>query len=195
MSKTKAALVGGVALFLLGLVTSLATRVLPPSVANIAGCCSCLWPIAGGVLAVFLYLRRPTSGDALSGTPAPMLAGEGAVLGALVGIIGGLINFLFILGAFLLQPERMQALFAQLEDAFIQAGVKAPSGLFGWPIILLIGVVGLVLNTILAAVGGTIGVSLFEKRKDGGASSSSPPPPPDFSATPGPGDINPDQRG
>lgn len=193
MSKSKAALLGGVALFLLGLLTSLLTRVLPMGAANIAGCCSCLWPVAGGLLAVYLYLKRPASGDALSNLPPPMLAGEGAVLGGLAGIIGGLINFLVFFGAYVLQPERVQVLFGQLEDAFVQAGVRAPTGLFGWPIIVLIGLVGLVLNTILAAVGGTIGVSLFEKRKDGDAAPPAPPPPPDFSATPGPGNM--DARG
>ena len=43
--------------------------------------------------------------------------------------------------------------------------------------------IGAVMLVIFATVGGLIGVSVFEKRKDGGA--GMPPPPPSFGGQPG----------
>lgn len=178
MSKLKPALVGGTVSFLLGLLTSFATNFLPLSAARLAGCLNCVWLLAGGAVAVYLYVSR---------SPTPVRSEQGAAVGALAGVVGGLINFLFVIGSYLLRPAQVEAIFAQLEDAFRQAGAEPPTWLFGLPLILLIGCLGIVLNTLFGALGGLIGVPLFEKRRGGAPPPQGPPPPPDFSATPGGG--------
>ena len=174
MSNTlRAALIGGAAMFLLGLLTSLGVNYLPESAARSAGCCNCLWIIGGGVLAAYVYVRK---------SPTTVQPAEGALAGALAGVVGGLINFAYTAGMYLFFPERINAMFAQIEAGVRQAGVDFPSGILGWPLILMIGILGLVLDTILGTVGGLIGVSIFAKRKGGAEPPAPPPPPPpDFS--------------
>lgn len=72
MGKTKAALIGGIVLGALYLVESVAKT----------GLLFLVWPIIGGALAAYLYAKS---------APPPVPASEGAKLGALAGLIGGLI--------------------------------------------------------------------------------------------------------
>ena len=69
-NKVKPALIGGVVLGLLSVI---------PFVSAVNVCC-CLWAILGGMLATYLYVKN---------SPTPANAGDGAVLGALAGLIGG----------------------------------------------------------------------------------------------------------
>ena len=174
MSNTlRAALVGGAAMFLLSLLTSLCMSYLPESAARTVGCCNCLWIIGGGALAAYLYVRK---------SPTTVQSGEGALAGALAGVVGGLINFAFTVGMYLFFPDRINAAFAQIEAAVKQAGGEIPSGILGWPVVMMIGILGLVIDVVLGTVGGLIGVSIFAKRKGGAAPPAPPPPPPpDFS--------------
>jgi hypothetical protein len=172
-NKLKPALVGGVALFVLGLLTSICTSLMPPSLGRIAGCCNCLWPIGGGLLAAYLYIKNSQS---------PVQIGEGAALGALAGVIGGVLNL--IIGtpiAYIMSRGVMDQMAAQFE----QAGINLPAGLIGFPLLILFGIIGIVLYTILATIGGLIGVPLFEKRK--GGAGVPPPPPPNFGGQAGGG--------
>jgi hypothetical protein len=172
MSNTvRAGLVGGAAMFVLGLLTSLAVNYMPESAARVGGCCNCLWIIAGGAIAAKVYVGK---------SPTTVQPGEGAVAGAVAGIVGGVLNFAVTAGVYLFFPDRVNAAFAQIEAAVKQAGANVPSGLLGWPVIILIGVLGFVVDVILGTVGGLIGVSLFEKRRGGAQPPTPPPPPPDF---------------
>ncbi len=78
-NKIKAALIGGGALGLLLVFTVLISAV---PFLRLVGCCNCLWPIAGGLLATMLYVK---------GSPTPATIADGAIVGALAGVIGGLI--------------------------------------------------------------------------------------------------------
>ena len=49
---------------------------------NAGNCCCCLWVLAGGALAVYLYQQN---------SPVSVPAAEGALLGLLAGLIGGII--------------------------------------------------------------------------------------------------------
>ncbi len=70
-NKLKPALIGGVVLGILSVI---------PFVSAVNLCC-CLWAILGGMLATYLYVKN---------SPTPVDAGDGAVLGALAGVVGAL---------------------------------------------------------------------------------------------------------
>jgi hypothetical protein len=69
MNKLKPALLGGLVVGLLS------------SIPFLNYCC-CIWGIGGGLLAVFLYIKD---------SPTPVRPGDGAVLGAMAGVIGALL--------------------------------------------------------------------------------------------------------
>jgi hypothetical protein len=76
-NKIKPALMGGGALGLLLVITVLISSFVP-----FIGCCNCLWPIAAGVLATMFYVKE---------SPTPATIADGAIVGALGGVVGGLI--------------------------------------------------------------------------------------------------------
>src|SRR6185295_11566722 len=49
------------------------------------GCCNCFWPILAGLLGSLWYIK---------GSPVRVTVGDGAVVGLMVGIVGGLINLI-----------------------------------------------------------------------------------------------------
>jgi hypothetical protein len=145
-NKLKSAAIGGLITGILSLVPFIST-------------CCCLWAILGGGLAAFLYVK---------GSSAPVSTGDGAIIGALSGLVGGLI--------YLIVGLPMTLIFgaAQIEDALRQSGMQAPlSG-------IALGIVGTlvvaVLLVLFSTIGGLVGVAIFEKRKGG----NEPPPPPGF---------------
>ena len=147
----KAALIGGAVAGVLSII---------PFVSS----CCCLWAIGGGLLAVFLYLKK---------SPTPMQPGDGAMLGATAGVVAAAIYLIIGL------PIVMMAGTAQFEQALGQAGVQVP---FSGTALLLFGMLmGVVAQIAFAAIGGLIAVPIFGKS---GGAGTAPPPPPDFS-TPG----------
>ena len=144
-NKLKSAAIGGLITGILSLIPFVST-------------CCCLWAILGGFLASFLYVR---------GSSTPVSTGDGAIIGALSGLVGGVIYLIIGL------PMTLFFGAAQIEDALRQSGVQAPlSG-------IALGIVGTlvvaVLLVLFSTIGGLIGVAIFEKRK-----ASVPPPPPGF---------------
>ena len=113
-NKLKPVLIAGGALGLLFVVTVLISIV--PILGRLAGCCNCLWPIAGGVLATMLYVK---------GSPTPATILDGAVLGALAGVIGGLIYLIVGLPiSYVLNGvEVMDAQIRQLSPDFPLGGI------------------------------------------------------------------------
>jgi hypothetical protein len=143
MNKLKPAILGGLVVGLLS------------AIPFINYCC-CIWGIGGGALAGFLYIKS---------SPTPVRAGDGAVIGALAGVIGGLI-YLFI-GV----PIAYFISGAAMEEAFARANVELP---FTGPLLFIVsGLLGGLFLLVLSVLGGLLSVPLFEKRKD-----EVPPPPP-----------------
>jgi len=160
-NKLQSALIGG-AVF--GVLTIF--KALVGSVVRILGCCNCFLPIAGGVLAVYLYVKN---------SPAPVRIGDGAAVGAITGAIGGLLYLIIGMPlAYLVSAAAVEAQFQQLR----QAGINIPGALGGFALFFVGGIIAFIMFIILALVGGLIGVPLFEKRKDGANMPPSPPPPP-----------------
>ena len=155
-SKIQPALIGGA---ILGLLSGLLSAV------PIANYCCCLWAILGGLLASFLYIKK---------SPIPVRAGEGAMLGGLAGVIGGLI-YLVIAVPLIYFVAGGDAIEAQLR----RSGVDIPAS--GFLLIMIGGIIGALFIVVLSVVGGLLGVPIFEKRKNGaGAATAPPPPPPSF---------------
>jgi hypothetical protein len=161
--KTKAAIMAGLGvgavIILLGLIGSFIPGV---------GCCNCLLPIAAGVLAVYLYNKNSN---------AMVDPKDGAMLGAIAGVAGGLLNL--IIGtplSYFVNSAVMTAQFAQLRDQ----GVSLPESLTGFALFFVMGIVGAIIFTILATIGGLIGAAIFGKKGTGvgGGGSTMPPPPP-----------------
>ena len=126
--------------------------------------CCCIWAIGGGLLAGMLYVKE---------SPTQVPTGEGAVVGALAGVVGGLIYLIiglpiaFLFGA------------AQMEEQLGRSGVQLP---FSGTVLLVVGaLIGALCLLVLATLGGLLAIPIFEKRKAG----SPPPPPPSDLGGPG----------
>ena len=153
MDKLKPALLGGVVVGLL-------------SAIPFVNYCCCIWAVGGGVLACFLYIKS---------SPVPVRPGDGAVVGALAGLVGAVIYLIIGLPIALLYSAQA------MEQAFSQSGVRLP--FTGTVLIVVSMLIVALMLLVLAVIGGLIAVPLIEKRKNGGM----PPPPPDTGTGPGPG--------
>ena len=146
-NKIKPALLGG-------LIVGILSGVL--SIVPIANYCCCLWSIGGGVLAAFIYIK---------GSSVPVKIGDGALVGGLAGVVGGILYLIINVPLTLLIG--MAALGAQLR----QTGLNIPVPPF--VLVIISSIITAVILAVLAALGGIIGVAIFEKRKDGAIT---PPP-------------------
>ena len=166
-NKTRAALIGGAVVGVLSAIPAVNT-------------CCCLWAIAGGALAVYLYVKD---------SPTPVRPGDGAVLGLMVGGIGTAIYIVLGIPLALLLRSSMMSLMSGFmgsmppdqQDAMRQAMQQSQSAgslIFNALLIAF-------LLILFSTLGGLVGVPLFEKR--GPVAPPPPPPPPDFNQTPGGG--------
>src|ERR1044072_2158688 len=143
MNKLKPALLGGLIVGILSAIPFL-------------NWCWCIWAIGGGLLAGMLYIKS---------APVPVKVGEGAVVGVLAGIVGGILYFLISV------PIGYFFNSAQIEEALVRAGVQLPPGLSGLALFVLGGLIGGLWLLVLSVLGGLISVPIFEQRKEG-----TPPP-------------------
>jgi hypothetical protein len=136
--KLLAAVFGGLLIGFVGILRAI------PGVGSYLTCCGCLATITGGALATAIYARR---------SPVRVTTGDGASVGALSGMIAGLIHF------FMVTP-----LTYFTGNYTVDLGGGETEEL---KIIVLIGmsIVIAILITIIATIGGAIGVPLFERRK------------------------------
>lgn len=150
-NKLKPALLGGL---IVGLLSAI----------PILNYCCCIWAIGGGGLAGFLYIKN---------SPTPVPTGDGAVVGALAGVVGGLIYLVLGLPIALLFGA------AEMEAQFRRSGVELPMS--GTLLLVVAALIGALCLLVLATLGGLLSIPIFEKRKADG-----PPPPPPATGGPGP---------
>lgn len=157
-NKLKPAIIGGVVLGVLSVIPFV-------SAGNI---CCCLWAILGGMLATYLYVKN---------SPTPANAGDGAVLGAIAGVVGGLIYLIVGIPIAYAMGPTMRNLIVQLvenidpQQADVFRQQFAATGNAIAPLIVQ-GFIFAALLFVFSIVGGLLGVPIFEKRKGG------PPPAP-----------------
>jgi hypothetical protein len=156
--KLKPALIGGV---ILGILSAL------PAVNT----CCCIWALVGGLIAANIYIKA---------SPNPVTPADGAILGAIAGAIGVVLIFVIGIPLQLIFGTAMMSMMsgimqnadpsqaAQMREAMAAGG-------FGIGRAFLNALMSGVLVVIFSAVGGLLGVALFEKRKGG---PGVPPPPP-----------------
>ena len=125
--------------------------------------CCCIWAIGGGALAGFLYIKD---------SPTPVPTGDGAIVGALAGVVGALIYLVIGL------PIAFAFGAAEMEAQLARSGVELPFS--GTLLLVFGGLVAALCLLVLATLGGVLSIPIFEKRKGDGM----PPPPP---TTGGPG--------
>jgi hypothetical protein len=158
-NKLKPALIGGLFIGILSAVPFV-------SAANL---CCCLWAILGGMLATQNYVKN---------SAMPANAGDGAMIGALAGVIGGVIAFVVGVPIAYLMGPTMRNLLVDLvanmdpQQAEMMRRQFEASGDAIAPL-LVQGLITSVLLFLFAIIGGLLAIPIFEKRKGG-----APPPPP-----------------
>ena len=165
-NKLKPALIGGVVIGILS--------VIPLGGLNM---CCCLAAVLGGMLATQMYVKK---------SPTPVKAGDGAILGALVGLIGAIIHlFVGIPIAYAAGPTIRNLALGILENLDRQQAdvMRRQFEAVGDSLapFIIQGLIVAVLLFIFAIIGGLLGVPIFEKRK------SDVPPPPPINVGGGPG--------
>jgi hypothetical protein len=175
----KPALIGGV---LLGILSTL------PYISYF-NCICCAWVILGAVVAARLYVKDAS---------VPVTLGSGVAIGLLTGAIGTVVSALFSIPLLLLASRGGSGLMEQMKQAleqvpnvppetrqaieslFSQGNIASIFYIAGFFLLLLV-------NCLVAMIGGAIGVAIFERRPRGAAApgmtqyqppSDVPPPPP-----------------
>jgi len=157
----KPALIGGV---LLGILS-----VIP--VIKAGNCLCCGWVIGGGILASYLYVKS---------SPIAVTLGRGVAIGLLAGAIGAVVDTLFSIPLELLlsriglgPADQIRQMLEQIPQmppeikrtllSFAQSGKG-----IGIAWILMSAISKLAVYSVVAMLGGTIGVAIFEKRDRNG---------------------------
>ncbi|MGB7294935.1 MAG: hypothetical protein WBC70_05040 [Candidatus Aminicenantales bacterium] len=145
----RAALIGGV---VAGVLTAI----------PLVNCFCCLWIIGGAMLAAYLLAKD---------SAAPLTPGDGAVVGILAGIIAAVADAVASLPFETMNREYVQRFMDQLSQ-FVD---EMPAGWENWmekragelsPAWFLLGLLAsAVIYAALGALGGTIGVSIFSRKK------------------------------
>lgn len=163
-SKLQPVLIGGLVLGL--------GSVIP--IISFGNVCCCGWAIVGGALAAYLLIKRSAI--------FPITSGDGASAGALAGLVGSFINLILGVPLSLLQWNNVITTMQQRADNVADAASRQmvrqmTDAMQGHPALIALGVwvVFTIVSTGMAALGGVIGVAIFEKRK--GQPASQPPYP------------------
>jgi hypothetical protein len=150
-NKLKPALIGGV---IVGLLSAI----------PMVNYCCCIWAIGGGVVAGLIYIKD---------SPNPVPTGDGAIVGALAGVVGAIIYLIIGL------PIALFVGAAEIEARLREAGVRELP-MSGTALLVIGSLFAAVCLLVLATLGGLLAIPIFEKRKGGPL----PPQPPE---TGGPG--------
>lgn len=147
---------------------------------NCGNCLCCAWIIAGGLLASYLYLQSYPS------TLPPLTYGEGAVLGMLTGVIGGLIETIVRIPFTILSLHPSWQDMAEVREALSDPDVPPflrdlvliflESGTLTAGAILMNLVFTLFFGVVFATLGAILGVALFQKRPAPFVPPPGPPP-------------------
>lgn len=149
-NKMKPALIGGVVLGLLSVIPVL----------NLGNICCCLWALLGGLLASYLYIKS---------SAVPAKAGDGAILGALAGLVGAVIVVVIGIPISIVAGGITRGLLLRIVESMnpsqaeaIRVQMEAGSTIAGE---IINGLILAVLVVIFSTIGGLLGVPIFEKRK------------------------------
>ena len=132
---------------------------------NAGNCCCCLWVLAGGALAVYLYQQN---------SPVSVPAAEGAFLGLLAGLIGGIIWVVLSIPIQMLlgpmQADWMNQWMAGNDDVPPEAREMLERMMAGGAFQIIGAIINIITSIIFGMLGGLLGVAIFKK--------TAPPQPP-----------------
>ena len=132
---------------------------------NAGNCCCCLWVLAGGALAVYLYQQN---------SPVSVPAAEGALLGLLAGLIGGIIWVVLSIPIQMLlgpmQADWMNQWMAGNDDVPPEAREMLERMMAGGAFQIIGAIINIITSIIFGMLGGLLGVAIFKK--------TAPPQPP-----------------
>jgi len=158
--KLKPAIIGGVILGVLSAIPAVNT-------------CCCIWALVGGLVAANFYIKA---------SPNPVTPADGAIVGAIAGAVGAVLIIVVGIPLQLIFGAAMSSMMGGLiqnadprQAAQIQQAMASGLG-FGRAI--LNALMYSVTAVIFSAVGGLLGVAIFEKRKGGPGVPPTPPPAP-----------------
>jgi len=161
-NKLKPAIIGGVVIGLLSIIP----------IVNLGNICCCLWAILGGLLATYLYVKN---------SPLPASPGDGAILGAIAGAVGGLIVIILGIPISIVAGGITRELLIRIMESVnpAQAEMVRERMASGADIAgaIVNGIILAVCVVIFSVIGGLLGVPIFEKRK---RDTVMPPPPQNF---------------
>ncbi|MBD3415183.1 MAG: hypothetical protein GF421_12240 [Candidatus Aminicenantes bacterium] len=130
------------------------------SAVPVLNCLCCLWIIGGGIIAVF-FLNKDT--------PKPLTMGDGTVVGIFSGLVATAADFLISIP---LAPITNKFI-ANVMERLAQYAEEMPAGWETWlekggaevsvSLILLGILINAVIFSVLGALGGIIGVSIFKR--------------------------------
>src|SRR5437867_4525971 len=152
----KPALIAGV---LLGILSAV-------PLVSLFNCFCCAWVIGGGILSASLYVKSSATAVSL---------GQGVALGALTGAIGAVVDLLFTIPLHFLMRGIGGSLMDQIREALERVPNVPPeskdalraflsrSSDAGFIVLIIGGFFTIMIYSIMAMLGGTIGVALFEK--------------------------------
>lgn len=136
-------------------------------------CLCCLWIVGGAALAAKMLAGQ---------TPGLLTSGDGAVVGALTGVVAAVVDTVVKLP---LQRYNMELARRVLDSLDLESGLPASlEGLFdgatgaltpGWMLLGLF--VSAAVYAVMGALGGVIGVSLFGRKAVPPAPAAPPAPP------------------
>lgn len=133
--------------------------------------CCCLWVFGGGIVAAYVLQQND---------PAPITAGDGAVVGLLAGIVGAFVYLIvsvpvsilvapmerLIVQRFIERMGEMPPEFREFAARGLGTGLRLLLGFFFW----------LVVGAAFSTIGGLIGQAIFQKKAPPGVIDVTPPP-------------------
>jgi len=161
------AIVGGV---IVGLLSSIPSLLPSIPIVRHGTCCCCLWALLGGAVAAKMLIDR---------SPEPLTNRDGAWIGLLAGLIGGGIFFVILTPTVIWQMD--SALLMLSNDQRIPPDIQVvyERMLHSPALKNLVSVVGVFVGSLIllgfTVLGGLLGVTLFEKRRDQSPPAQYPP--------------------
>jgi hypothetical protein len=133
--------------------------------------CCCLWVLGGGVIAAYVLQQNE---------PAPITAGDGALVGLLAGVIGAFVYLIIsipisilvapmermIVERFIERMGDMPPEFREFASRGVGTGLRLMLGFFFW----------LFVGAAFSTIGGLIGQAIFQKKLPPGTIDVTPPP-------------------
>ena len=128
----------------------------------LVNCLCCLWIIGGGVIAAYFLTKD---------SPIPLAVGDGAIVGVFAGMIAAAVAFLISIPMAPLEDALARSMtdwiseYADQVPEFWQDFMEGEGLESSLPFMILELFINAVVYSLLSALGGIIGISLFNKKK------------------------------